>query len=356
MPWTEQVAENRAQSAKNRSLLGSRLLGEAHNTGLVDIDPAKPDVAGSVIRTGQEFQRKLKENPMQHINTTPREFAQTCRELYTEDENGMPNRSFSVLLLVANPLHFDARRSLRVGNSEKQAQQYFGKARPVRKNVGGDNYIYTLEVQVVGAKVSDLLQDTIQGLSLAASVSSREVIQSVATAGLGGACAGAIIRGMSDISHLGTVLTAADEISSGQDRGIVRLVSKATGAQPRTVAELAHSHGVEKPQATQLGKQLITKSTALNPLTVSQTGDDIFLVHPQLTQEVVIIPFWEELRPAGTGTDAVTDTADIALASIALGSLATFGVEGMNQIATQVVEPSNKGNAVPLSAMRMLKR
>ncbi len=356
MPWTEQVAEKRAVTAENNSSQGSNLLHEAHNTGLVDMDQTKPDVTKSVVRTGQDFQQRLKENPMAHLNSTPGEFAKTCRQLYTEDENAQPNRRFSVLLLVADPLHFDARRSLRVGSSEKQAQQYFGKARAIRKNLGGNQYIYTLEIQVVGARVSDLLKDNLQGLSLAASVSARDIIQTATTAGLGGACAGVIIKGISDVSHLSTVLTAADELSSGQDRGILQLVTRATGQQPISVAELAHSHGLKKPQAGLLGEQLIKRSTALNPLTESQTAEDTFIVHPQLTQEFVIIPFWDELSPSENKSTPAVDLTDATLASIALGSLATFGVAGMNQITTQVIKPSNKGNHVSVSAMKQLKR
>lgn len=354
MPWTEQVAENKAKSAQIQTAKGAHLLPEAHNTGLVDIDPSAPDVTGSVIRTGSELQRRLKENPMSHVNSSPQEFASFCRSLFTENKNSEATRYFSVLLLAADPLHFDARRSIRVSNSEKQAQQYFGKARPVRKNIGGNNFVYTLEVQVVGARVSDLLKDDLQGISLAASVSTRDVMKVLTTSGLSGVCAGTIIKGISDVSHLGTVLTTADELSSGKDRGILRSVSQATGRLPGTIAELAHSHGIDKPMAGALSSNFLKKSTALNPLTESETGEDTFLVHPQLTQQIVIIPFWDELSPEQE--KPVSDDADAAVASIALGSLATFGVAGMDQITSRIIEPSNTGSAVPLSSMKQLKR
>lgn len=355
MPWTEQIVEERAASANRNTQRGAEFLPQASNTGLVDIDPSKPDVVTAVVRTGQEFQQVLRENPMQHVNTTPKEFATFCRHNYREDAAGHPNTTFSVILLVADPLHFNAARSIRVAHSEKQPQQYFGTARVIRYPVRDNQFLYTLQIRVVGARVSDLLKNDLYGLSLAASVSARKIIQHATTEGLAGACAGSVIQGISDITHLGTVLTVADELSSRQDQGILHSITQATGQQPTTIAELAHSHGLQQMQAGTLGSQLVTKSTALNPLSQSEHGADTFVVHPQLTQQVVIIPFWDELSPNRV-VETKVDSALAVLASITLGTLATFGEQGVDQIATQFVVPSNTGRSVPLANMRTLQR
>lgn len=349
--WTEQLAQSRSASAERQSGKGARLITEAANTGLVDIDPTKPDVLGSVQRTGADFQQRLLQNPMDHLNKNPQEFATNCRKLYTQYG---ANFEFSVLLLVDDPLHFDARRSLRVEQSQKQARQYFGKAKPIR--IDRDNQsLYTLQIQVVGARVSDLIKDDLAGMSLAASVSSRELVRGKARSGLGGECEGSQISGMSDMSHLTPVLTVADEISSGENRGILTVVSSATGRTPQTIAELAHTHGLEKKVAGSVGQILMQKSTTLNPLTESSTGEDIFVVHPHLTDQVIIIPLWDELSEQGQQRES-KQTAEATLASIALGVLATFGVEGVNQISTQIVESSNRGNNVPLRSMSGIHR
>lgn len=349
--WTEQLAQDRSAFAEHQSGKGARLITEAPNTGLVDMDPTKPDVLGSVERTGADFQQRLLQNPMDHLNKSPRDFANNCRTLYTQYG---ANFEFSVLLLVDDPLHFDARTSLRVEQSQKQARQYFGKARPIR--IERDNQaLYTLQIQVVGARVSDLIKDDLAGMSLAASVSSRGLVRGRAQAGLAGKCEGSQISGMSDMSHLTPVLTVADEISSGENRGILTLVSSATGKTPQTIAELAHTHGLEKKVAGAVGQTMMQKSTTLNPIAESSTGEDIFVVHPHLTDQVVIIPLWDELSEQGQQREP-KQVAEAALASIALGVLATFGVEGVNQISTQIVASSNRGNNVPLTSMREINR
>lgn len=349
--WTEQLAEGRSATVERQSGKGAHLITEAPNTGLVDMDPTKPDVLGSVERTGIDFQQRLLQNPMDHLNKNPQEFATNCRTLYTEYGAGF---EFSVLLLVDDPLHFDARRSLRVEQSQKQARQYFGKARPIK--IDRDNRsLYTLQIQVVGARVSDLIKDDLTGVSLAASVASREVVRGKARNGLGGECEGSQIAGMSDMSHLTPVLTVADEISSGENRGILSVVSSATGRTPQTIAELAHTHGLEKKVAGSVGQTLMQKSTTLNPLTESSSGEDTFVVHPHLTDQVIIIPLWDELRGQSEQAGSV-QKAEATLASLALGVLATFGVEGVNQISTQIVESSNRGNNVPLRNMRDIHR
>lgn len=345
MTWTESKLTHRANRVEQIAQLGSHLLKGVHNTGLVDLDPKKPDVIACVERTGSRFQERLLNNPMDHINRSPQDFVQTCRDLYTQDEQGNPTSSFSVLLLAEDPLHFDASRSLRVGQSTKQPQQFFGEATVVRRKAGEGRFVYTLKIRVIGARVNQLLRDDLQGLSLASAVTSRKTIREVATSNFQAGCSGSNIKGISDFAHLGTVLPTLDELNSGRNSGIVRSVTQATGKQPHTIADLAHIHGLKDQAATGLGKDLVNSSTALNFLQNDPRAEDIFIVDPRLTQQVVIIPFWDELRDFETEQ---IDESSVVLASVALGALTTFGESGMDQIAL-AVESSNRGNKVPLS-------
>jgi|GEM_PF-3078839 len=351
--WTEQLAEGRSRNAERQSGRGSQLLHEVKNTQLVDMDQTKPDVVGSVERTGSDFQKRLLENPMDHLNKNPRAFAETCRTLYTQYG---ANFEFSVLLLLDDPLHYDAKKSLRVEHSQKQARQYFGKARPVRMDKDGLS-LYSLQIQVVGARVSDLIKDDLTGRSLAASVASREIVRNRTRSGLGGECEGSQITGIKDLGHLAPVLTVMDEMISGQNRGVLNAVSQASGKKPQTITELAHTHGLDKKIASFVSQKFMSQSTALNPLNESESGEDTFIVHPHLTDPVIIIPMWDELNnPQGEKNNLNANAQDDAiLASIALGVLTTFGVEGMDRVTMQIIS-SNNGNKVPLQILKEINR
>lgn len=349
--WTEQLAEGRSEKVNAQTVRGAKLITRAPETGLVEMDTTKPDVLGSVESTGLDFQSRLLANPMDHLNRNPKEFAVNCRRLYTEYGRDFV---FSVLLLAEDPLHFDAKRSLRVEKNQKQPRQYFGKARPIKID-SNNGSLYTLQIQVVGARVSDLVKDDLTGISLAASVASRDIVRQNAQDGLGGACAGSQIAGITDIHHLAPVLTVADEISAGEKRGILSVVASATGLTPQTIAELAHTHGLEKQVARSVGGIFLAKSTTMNPITQGINGEDTFVVHPNLTDHVVIIPLWDELR--GDNAQLGPEQAARAmLASVALGVLATFQEEGVNQIATNIIDASNRGNTVPLQTLREIPR
>lgn len=354
--WSERLVRRKSQSSEAQTQKGVKNLKHVSGTGLAEISPVQPNIVESVVATGSEFQKRLLNNPMDHLNKNPQEFAQSCQYLY---ENFGSDFRFSVLLLIDDPLHFDATRSLRVGQSRVQAKQFFGQAKPIKIDVS-PGALYSLEIQVIGAQVSELIKDELPGLSLASVVSSRSLVQAETVKNLAGVCSGEMIQDLQDLGHVATVLTVTDEISSQEDRGILSGIKTATRRNPGTVQELAHTHGLKNDSAQALGQQLVSNSTTLNPLKADQNREDVFRVHPMLTDQVVIIPLWDELRRDPVDRNRYQPNAQqieqAATASVAIGVLATFSPRGVEQIANTVIQASNAGVDVPLRFMKGIDR
>lgn len=353
MPWTEKHVEGRAKLVVFEARKGADNLPAIHNTDLLKMDSSDegetPDPLASVESTGLSFQERIKATSMDHLNKNPKHFQSILRGLYREDETGTPTTKFKVILLATDPLKFKPSVDLRAENAPKQHQQFLGEATVVKKTrVKGSTVeaIYTLRIQIIGAQVSELLKNDIQGLSLATAVASRETVFQKTVDGLTGGCTGSTVKNVGDINHVATVLTAADEISSGTDRGILRSVQGTSRSAIRTVSDLAHQHNLDSGGATNVGATVLRESTALNPLTSATRSEDVFIVNPNLTQPVAIIP----LNP-----EVAHDAEQAVLASVALGVLRTFGTKGTEELA-QVVKKSNDDDQVAIHQLRVVRR